>query len=156
MPFLLLNDNPDRIYHKQQFEEVYRGFDSNTSLLGKVFFSSENIEIIQKQIILTVFRLSNTKIGYQLQEKILIVMRYVFTTYAKHLPNMIKEQIRELNQQVVDEVVPDIITNIDQNISYNKMINGEREFLERPIHVTHRESRPAYDFFIDMEQLGKP
>lgn len=149
VPFLLLSDNPQREYHKQQFEEVYRGFDGNESLLGRIFFSEENIDILQKQIILTVFKKSNVKIPIQSPERLLIVMRYVFNVNAKHLPTDYKEQIRELNDILVDTVVPDIITNVELNEEYMKKVNGERVILERPIHINNKKVTRSYDSFIE-------
>jgi len=146
MPFLFLSENPDRVRHKNQFEELYRGFDNNASPLGKIFFSEENINLIQKKIILEVFKKTQNKINYQEPERLLIVMRYIFTTEAKHLQTNIKEQIRELDNLVVDTVLPDIITNVEQYLAYLKVVNGERVLLDRPEHITNRQSMQSYEF----------
>lgn len=93
--------------------------------LEKVFFSKENIELINKQIIMTVYKKSNKSflVCPQDENSLIIVMRYVFLEYAKHLPYDIKGQIKELNCRVTSEVVPTIITNADQKIGYLRDIN---------------------------------
>jgi len=109
------------------------------------FFSDENMDIINKQLILTVYKKSNKlyKINKQPSESLLIVMRYVFLEYARHLPYNITQQIRELNNVVIDEILPNIFTNITQKIEYLKTINGERQILELPVNVNHSKILPS-------------
>ena len=71
--------------------------------LETTFFSDENIDLINKQLIINVFKKTNGefKISTQKKEDLIIVMRYTFIEYAKHLPYDIANQIRELNCIVV-------------------------------------------------------
>lgn len=113
------------------------------------FFSDENIDIINKQLILTVYKKSNKlyKINKQPSESLLIVMRYVFLEYARHLPYNITQQIRELNNTVIDEILPNVFTNISQKIEYlntiNRNINGNRKLLDLPINVNNSKTLPS-------------
>ncbi len=63
--------------------------------LENTFFSDENISLINRQLILSVFKKSNgqIKISDQSKESLIIVMRYIFLEYARHLPYNITEQI---------------------------------------------------------------
>ena len=99
----------------------------NIKDLEKTFFSKENIDLINKQIIMGVYNKSNKQflIPNQKEESLLIVMRYVFFEYAKHIPYDIRGQIKELNCHVVKEVLPNIITNLDQKIGYLRDINTQ-------------------------------
>jgi hypothetical protein len=103
--------------------------------LETFFFSEENIDLINKQLILSVFKKTNGefKISPQKYEDLIIVMRYTFIEYARHLPYDIKNQIRELNSIVVSQILPNIITQITQRKEYLRVISAPREILPHPI-----------------------
>ena len=103
--------------------------------LETYFFSNENIDLINKQLILSVFKKTNGefKISTQKNEDLIIVMRYTFIEYAKHLPYDIRNQIRELNTIVVGQILPNIITQITQRKEYLRVISAPREILPLPI-----------------------
>ena len=88
--------------------------------LETIFFSNENINIINKQLILIVYKISDKKfkIPEQSKDDLIIIMRYVFIEYARHLPYNISNQIIELNNKVVNEILPNILTNINQKLNY--------------------------------------
>lgn len=134
----LFEDNKIAInYRSQVIKNQVNITENQQNLLEKMFFSNENIELINKLLILTIFKKSNNeiKIAPQSNESLLIVMRYVFLEYAKHLPYNIKNQILELNYMVVHEIIPNIITNITQKIEYLDKLDKPRELLPLPINV---------------------
>ena len=102
--------------------------------LEKYFFSDENIDLINKQLIIEVFKKTKGefKISSQKYEDLIIVMRYTFIEYARHLPYDIINQIRELNTIVVSQILPNIITQITQRKEYLRVINSPREILPLP------------------------
>lgn len=101
------------------------------------FFSDENISLINKQLMVSVYNKTNglIKISDQSKESLIIVMRYVFLEYARHLPYDIKGQIKELNCRVVGEVLPSIITNATQRIDYLKEIESPFGLVPLPKNV---------------------
>ena len=103
--------------------------------LETTFFSDENIDLINKQLIISVFKKTNGefKISTQKKEDLIIVMRYTFIEYAKHLPYDIANQIRELNCIVVGQIIPNIITQITQRKEYLRVISEPREILPLPM-----------------------
>ena len=103
--------------------------------LETFFFSNENIYLINKQLIINVFKKTNGefKISPQKNEDLIIVMRYTFIEYARHLPYDITNQIRELNSIVIGQILPNIITQITQRKEYLRVINEPRELLPLPI-----------------------
>ena len=105
--------------------------------LEDTFFSDENISLINKQLIMLIYKKSNgqIKISEQSKDSLIIVMRYIFLEYAKHLPYDIAGQIKELNCQVVGEVLPKIITETTQRIAYLDEINNPRKLIPLPINV---------------------
>jgi aspartyl-tRNA synthetase len=101
----------------------------NQGDLETFFFSNENIDLINKQLILSVYEKSkNTiQISSQSTESLIIVMRYIYIEYARHLPYNIAQQIRELNCRVVSDILPNIITNVTQRIDYLNEIEKPRQ-----------------------------
>lgn len=108
------------------------------SKLKEIFFSDENIELINKQIVLSVWKKTNGqyKIGFQNNDQLIVVMQYVFNENARHLPYNIKGQIRDLNCNVVGEVLPGIITNFEQKLGYLRDIEKRGELPPLPLSST--------------------
>ncbi len=111
-------------------------------LLETIFFSDENIDLINKQLIMTVFKKTNGeyKISPQSKTSLEIVMRYVFIEHARHLPFNIVGQIRELNCRVVGEITPKIITEVTQRVEYLNTINNPRQILDLPKNVNNSKN----------------
>jgi hypothetical protein len=138
MPIAYFNDNvqADEL-RNQVIKNQVRISECEQGDLEETFFSEPNIEAINKQLILSVYKKTNSqyKIAPQTKESLIIIMRYVFLEHARHLPYDIIGQIRELNCRVVGEIVPGIITQITQRIEYLKTINEPRQLLSLPINV---------------------
>ena len=148
LPIAYFNDNKQA--NKLRYEIIKNQVRINECEQGDLentFFSDENIVLINKQLILTVFKKTKGqyKISNQTTESLTIVMRYVFLEHAKHLPYNILEQIRELNFRVVTEIVPIIITQITQRTEYLKTISEPRGVLPLPInaHGGPRQNLPS-------------
>lgn len=115
------------------------------SKLEKLYFSDENIELINKQIILSVWKKTNKqyKITFQNKDKLIIVMRYVFIENAKHLPYNIKGQIYDLNCLTVGEILPSVITNFEQKLGYLRDIEKRGDLPPLPISSTALRTLPT-------------
>ena len=145
--FMYFNSHPDRHWDRaqQMVENSARNeeYDHDSETVFKVFFSDENVDVIQKMIILEVFERSNKKflIPKQKREQIIIVAQYIYKTHAQNLPYQIKEQVRRLNKILVNEIVPDILTNLDQYVGYLDTINNPIRPIDRPINVSSKGTR---------------
>ena len=140
MPVAYFNDNiKANNLRSELIKNVVLISDCEQSKLEDNFFSDENIELINKQLILTIYNKSNKKykICSQKKESLIIVMRYVFLEYARHLPYDTVRQIQELNCRVVGEILPSVMTNIEQTIDYLDEISNPRKLLPLPINVHH-------------------
>tara|TARA_B110000971_G_C19988310_1_gene490682 strand:- start:1043 stop:1519 length:477 start_codon:yes stop_codon:yes gene_type:complete len=115
------------------------------SKLEELYFSDENIELINKQIVLSVWKRTNKqyKITFQNKDKLIIVMRYVFIENAKHLPYNIKGQIYDLNCLTVGEILPSVITNFEQKLGYLRDIEKRGELPPLPISSTAIRTLPT-------------
>jgi hypothetical protein len=117
----------------------------NISILKEMFFSDENLELINKQIVLTIWKKTNNryKVAFQNKDNLLIIMQYVFLENAKHLPYDIKGQIKELNCQVIGEILPNIISNFEQKLGYLRDIEKRQPLLELPKSSTADRTLPS-------------
>jgi hypothetical protein len=135
-PFIMFQSHSDDYYNMSQ--DSLRGIQQE-SILSKLFFHPKNVDIIQKQIIVNIFRRSDGSylIEKQNETDLQIVMRSIFIQHARHMPENIKEQIRELNYLVVDEVVPGIISEIKAYFGYLERAFGPRQIMDRPENVSN-------------------
>lgn len=90
--------------------------------LSELFFSDVNIDALQKGIQNKIYNDSKGqyKVGRQSDDELKVVMRSIFFQYAKHRPDGIVDQVRELNGLVLDWCVPEILANIRQYNAYKK------------------------------------
>ena len=137
LPNAYFNDNVEaNKFRNQIIRNQVRISECQQNILETTFFSDENFDLINKQLILSIYNNSNKqfKIQEQKKESLLIVMRYIFIEYAKHLPTDYINQIRELNCKVVSTVVPLIMTEITQRVEYLDNIDKPRQLLPLPIN----------------------
>lgn len=107
-------------------------------VVGKMFFSRENIIRIQKQIKQKIYEMSHHR--YVLEEDqdptdLLVAMRAVYMMHGKFLPSRVVHQVKDLNKKLVDYVSPDIYTEIKQYYSYLEDVNEPRKVLDRGLNV---------------------
>lgn len=111
--------------------------------LSRLYFSKENLDNIQKDIIESIYNITlndkdpildnvrPVKIGRQNDLQLQIIMRSIFLQYAKHNNYNISGQIRELNDLVIREAIPDIITNVKQYLGYSADIQRSPQLMDR-------------------------
>lgn len=73
------------------------------NILSEVFFSKENISIIQNGIRAGVYQKSGQKylIDNQDTDQLIVIMRGMFVQYSANLPTEIKQQVEKLNNKVI-------------------------------------------------------
>ena len=101
------------------FEAVQGTFTPNQ--LSNMFFSCNNIDVLQEGIRYKVYQLTNGKhvIGRQSDKDLKVVMRSIYLQYSKNLSTDIVSQVRELNSFVLEWCVKEVFSNIQQ---YNKYV----------------------------------
>lgn len=88
------------------------------NVLADNFFSRPNIQIIQNGLRAGVYKETKQVISEQDTTQILLTMRYVYFSFAKHLPHNIKGQIKELNDRVLKYLIPLVVSEIKQYTKY--------------------------------------
>ena len=146
--FLLFSDNRKNYFKKFSDKLDSSNNDYQGYVLSDLFFSQGNIEIIQRQIVLSVFKKSNKKylIPFQNSKSLEIVMKYIFNINAKHLPYNLTEQIRELNYYVSNEMTNMILNNIKSKQEYLREINAPPPVNDLPINVNSAGNKTLSSF----------
>lgn len=88
--------------------------------LEKVFFSAENIQIIQNAIKAAVYKMSENRyvLPNQNINNLKIIMRSMYMQYATHNPvDSIRTQVERLNRVVLNYVVPSVF---NEAVGYEK------------------------------------
>lgn len=89
------------------YREALNGTWEN-STLSNLFFSQDNMQILQNGIRAGVYKMSGSQkivVPPQNVDALRIVMRSTYLQYAEHYPNNITEQIQRLNDIVLDYCV---------------------------------------------------
>ena len=110
-------------------------FEYNT--LQEIYFSNQNIALLQDLIIKNVYEQSNKKhmIGPQDDITLKIIMRSYYLQYSKNLNSHIKEQVKTLNDFVLDYSVREVLSNVAMYMSYKKSVSSLPVPLSPPIYV---------------------
>lgn len=109
------------------------------NMLAEVFFSAENMQIIQNAIRANVYKLSQQKINIPNQsvDALKIIMRGIYMEYAEHYPTNIKGQVERLNKLVLDYAVPNVYS---EAISYLKYLE-DQSYLAVPMEIPKASDR---------------
>lgn len=90
------------------------------NLLNQVFFSQENVDLLQDKIRYAVWMASNKKfiIDKQSEVDLQLIMKSIYLQYAKNIPHNIKEQVADLNDLTLQDCVPKILSGVEQHMYY--------------------------------------
>jgi len=107
-----------------------------SNVLSQVFFSKENVQILQNGLRAGVYKASGDKyiIAPQNVDTLKIIMRSIYLQYAEHYPDKITEQVERLNKLVLDYAVP---TVYNETVGYLKYCQDQSTLvvpLELPRH----------------------
>ena len=91
-----------------------------SSPLSQVFFSQQNIQIIQNGIRAGIYQMSNGQytISPQDCDSLKIVMRSVFLQYSANQPNNITQQVAQLNKIVLDYCIQQVYSEAQGYMKY--------------------------------------
>lgn len=102
-----------------EYREALNGVWENT-LLSQVYFSSDNVQIIQNGLRAGVYQMSGNKyvIAPQNIDTLKIIMRSIYLQYAEHREDDIKGQVTKLNQLVLDYAIPNVFNEAEGYVKY--------------------------------------
>jgi hypothetical protein len=116
---------------EHQINVISRNLDCTE--VSKVFFSIDNIDLLQRGIRNKILNDTDGQINISRQsdDELEIIMRSMYFQYGKNSKYNIKEQILELNTRVLEWSVPEIISNVKQSQKYLQDISTMPVPLER-------------------------
>lgn len=91
-----------------------------TNTLSEVFFSAENVQIIQNGLRAGVYKMSDDKyvITPQNVDTLKIIMRSIYLQYAEHYEEDVRGQVERLNKLVLDYAIPSVYGEVKGYIKY--------------------------------------
>ena len=137
------------VKNETKFEKLTGTFASNA--LSDLYFSQENIDYIQTQIISRIYEKTLKKhiLGKQSEDELVIVMRSIYLQYGKNQQSNLDMQINTLNEHVLDYCVDNVYTNLIQHFEYINDITRDQAVLDMPqtTHIKGSKSLMPNHFF---------
>lgn len=128
----------ERIARKNKSTTYHDALTGNLewNLLAQVYFSAENIQIIQNNLRAGVYQMSGNKIVVPPQniDTLKIIMRSIYLQYAEHYPDQIREQVERLNQLVLKYAIESVY---NEAVAYQKYTMDQSTLvvpMDRPLH----------------------
>lgn len=136
-------DNGNKLFKTEAVKNIL-----STNKLQELFFSEQNIDIIQKLLTYHVNLQSNGRhqIGRQSDNELKIVMKSIYLQYGKNADNNINTQVKELNAYVLDYCIPLILSNIEQYIIFKRDVSTLPVPLDNPKYTSASGTRTAPDY----------
>jgi hypothetical protein len=108
------------------------------SVLSTLYFSAENIQILQNGLRAGVYAMSGNQfiIAPQNQDTLKIIMRSVYLQHAEHKPDGITEQILCLNKIVLDYCIPSVF---NEAVGYQKYRLDQSTLVVPLVHPQHHD-----------------
>lgn len=106
--------------------------------LSRTYFSNDNIERLQLQIVDGVYKSCQKKIGKQSYQELQIIMKSMYLQYGRNLPYDIEGQVVTLNKYVVDECIRIIVPNVLQYNKYMEDITSPIPVMPRSQNVSNK------------------
>ena len=134
------------------YENALKG-EIEDNILAKVFFSKENIDIIQDGLRAGVYKMSNNKfiIPKQNLNELKVIMRRVYLQHANHNFDKVRSEVEMLNNIILETAVPSVYNNA---VSYQKYLLDQSTLikpLEKPRQVDRDfKQLEVNNFFIDL------
>lgn len=141
-PSVLLQASPDDF---KKYNNKFKQKEDTENKLHMIFFSEENMEILQKQLILYVFEKTNKQVLVPRQDPLSLkmVMKYFYNEAAQFLDKNYREQIEKLNNLVTHHIGGKMLTMANQHVKYVEEISNPRKLLPLPKNVNKTKNLPG-------------
>jgi hypothetical protein len=124
--------------------DVLKGF-QEAEPVSIMFFSERNVTHLKGLICKTIAERSQNRFNLtaesQSTSELVIIMRSIYLTNAKQLPDNIQGQVAELNYAVILDLVPRVLKNIYQQLSYIRDHSTQPLTMERPQYLSSAGTR---------------
>ena len=109
------------------------------SLLSQVYFSVENIQIVQNGLRAGVYSMSDNKyvVAPQNIDTLKIIMRSIYLQFAEHREDDIKGQVSRLNKLVLDYAISNVYNEAEGYVKYCR----DQSTLVTPLDLPRQSDR---------------
>jgi len=137
--FQLTTDNqPNKDFTQQALYGI-----QTSSKLSRVFFSEENVKLLQDMLRYQVYLKTDKKyiVGEQSPIELEIVMRSIYLQFSRNLQYDITKQVKELNNICLQQMVPQIISGIEQYVGYMWQVEHQPVPIEHPKNMSSQGTK---------------
>ena len=119
-------------------ELIQRRAEYNDDKVSDLFFSSQNIDKIQKMIQMNVYTKTSKqyKISRQSDSELFILMTGIYSNNSRHLPHHIQEQVDELNELTTIKATQLILPRLLQYIGYMNTLDKRLDVLDYAVNTS--------------------
>ncbi len=141
-PNVLLQASPDDF---KKYNNKFKQSENTENKLHMIFFSEENMDILQKQLILYVFEKTKKQVLVPKQDPLSLkmVMKYFYNEAAQFLDEDFTGQIQKLNNLVAYHIGGKMLTMANQHVKYIEEISNPRKLLPLPKNVNKTRNLPG-------------
>jgi len=111
--------------------------------LNSIFFSSDNIDLLQRKIHDQVLAMSGGKysISRQSDDELRVIMRSYYLMFSRNDPSNVAGELEELNGRVVGYASGKIYSEVDFHMFYRKDLEDFAPAIANPVNVGVRGTR---------------
>lgn len=121
-----------------EYREALAG-ELESNLLSTVYFSADNIQIVQNGLRAGVYKMSGDQyvVAPQNIDTLKVIMRSIFLQYAEYDMNNIKNEVARLNKLVLDYAIPNVY---NEAVGYMKYME-DQSTLVVPLELPRQTDR---------------
>ena len=135
---MMMADNPHFSHDTQssEFKDAVKG-NMEQSPLNRMFFSKENIRILQNGIKAGVYKRSHDRfvVSDQDEDTLKIIMRSIYFQYGRNLPDTIVEQVSKLNNRVLEYAIHTVYNEAVAYMKYKHDVSTLAVPHARPVNT---------------------
>lgn len=137
-PLFSESSKGNNVYKNEALKSILQA-----SPIYNIFFSENNINLLQKLLIYQVWIQSNKRyiIAKQSYNELKIIMRSIFLQYSKNQNINLKYQLKKLNEKVLNYSIKNVLTNIEQYLGFKNHISNLPKPIKRPIYTSSQGTK---------------
>lgn len=148
-PYSLYAPGGELLTNDTRFDMV--GHIHKETPLNKIFFSQQNMDLLQSEIQKQVHAMSGGKymIDRQNEDDLKIIMRSYYLMFGKNDPNFVERELKELNGRVIGYCAGKVYSEVDFHMFYRNDIADFAPAIANPMnpHVYGTRTGELKSFF---------
>ena len=151
-PFLFFNKHKDNLFENikgldkidissNKILNFDCNYENNINAMKEAFFSIENVDYLQKNIIINIYKQTDTRIKPQKYATFNQLMNSVWLKYCKLLPYDFTKQIEDLNQRTLSLAIEELSKEVSFQLNYIRDSDvNQKLFIPIPTNTSTRRT----------------